>query len=173
MRRRIRTKPDDLSRLRERIVAFAASRHSREFAEDLAQDVLIVLHEKYAHVTRIEELVPLSLRILRFKMKAHWRKAARRGEDAQVSVADLPLADSSPDPSVYAERKEMLARLTAALGGLGARCREIFRLKIEGKGFEEIRAVLGAESINTVYTWDHRCRKQLLERMGGSWEKRR
>lgn len=25
-------------------------------------------------------------------------------------------------------------------------------------------------SINTIYTWDLRCRKQLLDLMGGSWE---
>jgi RNA polymerase sigma-70 factor (ECF subfamily) len=29
---------------------------------------------------------------------------------------------------------------------------------------------MGAGSINTVYTWDFRCRQHLLELMGGSWE---
>jgi RNA polymerase sigma-70 factor (ECF subfamily) len=29
---------------------------------------------------------------------------------------------------------------------------------------------MGAQSINTVYTWDHRCRQQLLDLMGGGWE---
>ena len=29
---------------------------------------------------------------------------------------------------------------------------------------------MGAQSINTVYTWDFRCRKHLLELMGGDWE---
>jgi RNA polymerase sigma-70 factor (ECF subfamily) len=28
-------------------------------------------------------------------------------------------------------------------------------------------------AINTVYTWDHRCRKNLLELMGGDWERRK
>ncbi|MDE3034265.1 MAG: sigma-70 family RNA polymerase sigma factor, partial [Acidobacteriota bacterium] len=49
-----------LARLRERIVAFAASRHQRGSAEDLAQEVLVVIHEKYGHLTRMEDLVPLS-----------------------------------------------------------------------------------------------------------------
>ena len=35
-----------LLKLRERIVAFAASRIQRDAAEDLAQEVLILLHEK-------------------------------------------------------------------------------------------------------------------------------
>ena len=42
-----------LARLRERIVAFAASHLAREAAEDLAQEVLMLLHEKYAHLERM------------------------------------------------------------------------------------------------------------------------
>ena len=36
-----------LAHLRERILAFAASRMGRDIAEDLAQDVLIVIEQKY------------------------------------------------------------------------------------------------------------------------------
>lgn len=57
-----------LSRLRERIVAYAASRLQRDVAEDLAQEVLMVLEEKYRAVEALDELVPLGFRILRFKM---------------------------------------------------------------------------------------------------------
>ena len=63
----------------------------------------------------------------------------------------------------------MLERLTKALSQVGGRCRELIRLKLEGKSFGEIQKILGAASINTIYTWDFRCRKQLLERLGGSW----
>jgi RNA polymerase sigma-70 factor (ECF subfamily) len=159
-----------LASLRERIVAYATYRIGRDSAEDLAQEVLVVLHEKYAHVTALEELVPLSLQIVRFKIMALHRKAARRGEYSQVPVDDVPLADPGQDPATYAERKQMQQRLMAALDRLGRRCREIFRLKLEGKTFAEIQVILGARSINTVYTWDLRCRKQLLELMGGRWE---
>src|SRR5919202_1269256 len=93
-----------LVRLRERIVAFAASRMGRDVAEDLAQ--------------------------------------------------------------------EMLERLTAATQRLGERCRQIFRLKLLGRTFPEIQEELGAASVNTVYTWDARCRQRLLELMGGRWEKK-
>jgi RNA polymerase sigma-70 factor (ECF subfamily) len=44
------------------------------------------------------------------------------------------------------------------------------RLKLQGKAFPEIQKIMGAAAINTIYTWDHRCRKNLLEAMGGSWE---
>ena len=56
------------------------------------------------------------------------------------------------------------------IGRLGERCRELFRLKLEGRGFSDIQQHFGAASLNTVYTWDHRCRQQLLEALGGSWD---
>jgi DNA-directed RNA polymerase specialized sigma24 family protein len=83
-----------LERLRERILRFAASKLTRDAAEDLAQEVLLVLHEKYPTLDRVEDLVPLSLEIARFKIMAARRKIVRRGEHTQVSVDDLPLADT-------------------------------------------------------------------------------
>ena len=159
-----------LGKLRERIVGFAASRIQRDAAEDLAQEVLILLHEKYGHLDKLEELLPLSLQIVRFKMMALRRKAQRRGEYTQMPVDEIQLPDGSADPLAAAERVEMRERLIAAISGMGERCRKLFALKLEGKTYAEIQAILGVASINTVYTWDFRCRKQLLESMGGSWE---
>ena len=161
-----------LLRLRERIVAFAASRIAGDAAEDLAQETLMLLHDKYAHVTRLEELFPLSMQIIRFKMVAMRRKSYRRGEAGQVSVDDIQIPDLGPDPATFVERKEMLERMTAAIGKLGTRCREMFRLKLLGRSFAEIQVEMKAGSINTVYTWDARCRTQLLDEMGGHWERR-
>jgi RNA polymerase sigma-70 factor (ECF subfamily) len=162
-----------LARLRERIVAFAASQLSRDLAEDVAQEALLLLHTKYGEVGRLEDLLPLSLQIARFKIVSLRRKTHRRGEDTQVQVEDVPVASAGLDPEASLEKKEMLERLTAALAKLEGRCRELFRLKLQGRGFEEIRQLLGVKSINTVYTWDFRCRKQLLERLGGVWEAER
>jgi RNA polymerase sigma-70 factor (ECF subfamily) len=161
-----------LAKLRERIVRFAASRLSGA-AEDVAQETLMLLHEKYSHVERPEDLLPLALQIVRFKVAALQRKAARRGEYTQISVAELPLADPAPDPAASLERKEMLERLARATSQLGARCREMMRLKLEGRTFPEIQRIMGAASLNTIYTWDHRCRRRLLELMGGDWERRK
>lgn len=130
----------------------------------------MVLHEKYASIDRIEELVPLSLQIARFKMMAARRKSHRRGEDGAVSVDDIQLPDLAPNPREWVERKERVERLAKAVEAMGERCRKIFRMKLQGMSFAEIQAALGVGSINTVYTWDFRCRKQLLERLGGSWE---
>jgi RNA polymerase sigma-70 factor (ECF subfamily) len=159
-----------LARLRERIVGFAASRYATEGAEDLAQEVLVVLHEKYSHVARMEELVPLAFQILRFKLFAQRRKASRHGEYSQVSVDDYPLHGDDPSPEEMMARKERLAQLTAGIRQLGRRCQELFRHKLQGRSFPEIRELMQVDALNTVYTWDHRCRKQLLEWMGGRWE---
>lgn len=159
-----------LARLRERIVAFAASRGAGAHAEDLAQEVLVLLHTKYGHLEAAEDLVPLAFQILRFKLVAHRRRAARRGEYDAVDVDAFPPASDAPDPATVLERKELLARLMGGIARLGERCRELFRLKLQGRSFAEIQDLMGAATLNTVYTWDHRCRKQLLEALGGRWE---
>ena len=161
---------DILLRLRERIVAFAASRMGRDVAEDLAQETLVVLEEKYPQVERLEELLPLSLQIVRLKMGALRRKTARRGEYTSVSVEDIPLRDGAADPAQEFARNQLQERLLHAIGEMEERCREMFRMKLEGKTFEEIRQALESPSINTIYTWDSRCRKKLLEKLGGSWD---
>jgi RNA polymerase sigma-70 factor, ECF subfamily len=156
---------DLLAALRERILAFAASRYGRQIAEDVAQEVLIVIHEKYSHLTRAEDLLPVALKITRFKMMAMARKSQRRGEGRTVDVDEMPLADHTVDLALEAEQKELVAQLERSLPLLGERCRELFRLKLEGKTFPEIQVALSAASINTVYTWDHRCREELRTRM--------
>jgi len=163
------TREDILRQLRERIVALATSRGIREGAEDVAQDVLMVLHEKYSHVTELTELVPLSFQILRFKMLDRHRKMLRRGEYNQESVDDQPRVDPGDNPFVQVEQKEQVMQFIAALQQLGERCQKLFRLKLEGHTFPEIMNILGERSINTIYTWDSRCRKQLLTLLGGRW----
>ena len=90
-----------LARLRERIVAFAASHLQRDTAEDLAQEVLLLLHEKYPQLERVEDLLPLSLQIVRFKILSTRRKAARRGEYTQVSVDDVRVCGVRRDGSLW------------------------------------------------------------------------
>lgn len=162
-----------LAKLRERIVAFAASHLSRDVAEDLAQEVLILLHEKYAHLEKAEDLLPLSLQIVRFKIMSLRRKSVRRGEYTQVSITDIPLPDLDANPADQVERKQMMEQLSRAMGQLGERCRDLMRLKLQGKSFPEIQKIMGVAAINTIYTWDHRCRKNLMELMGGDWEPKR
>src|SRR5689334_25251261 len=100
-----------LSALRERILAFATLRVSKDHAEDLAQDVLALLHDKYPHVVELTELVPLAFQVLRYKMLDAHRKALRRGEYNQESVDELPLAASGGTPETHLDDKQRVERL--------------------------------------------------------------
>jgi RNA polymerase sigma-70 factor (ECF subfamily) len=151
------------------MVGFAALKMGRDIAEDLAQEALLLIHQKYSAVDRVEELVPLAFQVLRFKMAGHHRKLFRRGEYSQVQAEEWPLEATEPDPELAAILKEGLEKLLKGISQMPPKCRELFKYKLEGLGFGEILAAMGAESLNTVYTWDHRCRKQLMERIGGRW----
>ena len=128
----------------------------------------MVIERKYGDVERAEELLPLAFQILRFKMTEFRRKAARRGEFDSASVDDVALADGAQDHAIALERRDLQEKLAAAIEKLDGRCRELMRLKLQDRGFEEIRVALGAATLNTVYTWDHRCRERLRELMGGA-----
>src|SRR6476660_8702941 len=132
-----------LASLRKRILAFATLRVSRAQAEDLTQEVLVVLHEKYPNVEELTELVPLAFQVLRFKMLDAHRKSLRRGEYNQESVDDLSLAAPDASPETQLDQKQRVERLMAALAQLGERCRDLFRWKLEGKNFPEIQTLMG------------------------------
>jgi len=154
-----------LATLRARIVGYAAYRLGRDHAEDLAQEVLLLLETKYPQVVSLEEMLPLAFQIIRFKIGDFRRKAARRREFGAVPVDGLPLAGPG---NVLAdlEQRELRQRLLEAVRQLDGRCREILRMKLQGRSYAEIQSKLGASNLNTVYTWDHRCRQQLMVKMG-------
>lgn len=127
----------------------------------------MVLEQRYRHVEAPDEALSLVFQILRFKMSGWRRKVSRRGEGLAVPIDDLPLAHPDADPEIQAERAELKERLKSSLAELGERCRELMRLKLEGKSFEEIRRHFRIEAINTIYTWDLRCRQQLKAKLEG------
>ena len=82
------------------------------------------------------------------------------------------LAAVQGDLAVYAHTVDLHSppalareRLMKAISGMGERCRKLLALKLEGKSFAEIQAVFGVSSVNTVYTWDFRCRQELIEKI--------
>ena len=163
-----------LEKLGQRIRRFAASKVPEDVAEDIAQDVLMLLITKYADKTELSDLAPVAFRIVRFKISAYRTKTTRRQEHLAIPLDDLvdrlesDRRFSRPDDRL--RQRQLSTRLVAAMSRLGPRCRRIFMMKLEGHGFAAIQHAMGANSINTVYTWDARCRRRLLELMGGSWE---
>ena len=130
----------------------------------------MLLHEKYPVVTSPSELLPLSFRILRLKMLDLRRRSMRRGEDNARRIDDDFADAAAGNPESLLARQRMLERLGSAMVALGERCQTLFRWKLQGKTFPEIQQLMRQKSINTIYTWDRRCRQRLLELMGGAWE---
>jgi RNA polymerase sigma-70 factor (ECF subfamily) len=162
-----------LGKLRERIRQFAASKVPKDVAEDLAQEVLMLLITKYGDKSELSDLAPVAFRIVRFKISAYRTKTTRRQEHLTIPLDDLAdrlKGDSGLSPDDLLHQRDLRRRLVSAVRRLGPRCRRIFILKLQGHSFADIQQAMGANSINTVYTWDARCRRRLLELMGGSWE---
>ncbi len=157
-----------LAGLRPRILAVARKRLSADDAEDLTQDVLLLLATKYTDVEDPGQLVALAIGILRRKRADFWRKRTRHGEGMVEDQAVSPLPDGAPGPETVAADRERLRLFTNAATRLGARCRDLLRRKLEGQSFVEMANELG-RPVNTVYSWDHRCHQNLRALLGDRW----
>ena len=167
-RERTLTRETALASLRLRILSAARRRLSPADAEDLTQEVLLLLTTKYAEVEDPAQLVALGLGILRKKRADLWRKSARRGEASAEDVTEVPLPHGGPGPDTVAADRERLRLFAEAAARLEGRCREILRRKLEGLSFVEIAAELG-RPVNTVYSWDFRCHQRLRKLLGDRW----
>jgi RNA polymerase sigma factor (sigma-70 family) len=157
-----------LASLRLRLLSTARRRLSPADAEDVTQEVLLLLATKYAEVEDPGQLVALGLEILRKKRADLWRKAARRGETGTDDTAQLRLSHGGPGPHTVTADRERLRVFAEAAKHLDGRCREILRRKLEGLSFVEIAAELG-RPVNTVYSWDFRCHQRLRKLLGDRW----
>jgi RNA polymerase sigma-70 factor (ECF subfamily) len=79
----------------------------------------------------------------------------------------MQLRSEQPDAAEQMERRQLADRLAAAVNKLGDRCRQLYRHKLAGKSYDEIRDLMGAKTTGAVYTWDFRCREQLRTQIGG------
>ena len=155
-----------LEQLRARIVAWATS-HQRARGidpEDLAQDVLVELHRRYPEIQDLEDLVPLSFRILDFKVRNESRKRIRRKEDQQMPVEELFLPNPSAGPEeqmMSGERQQQLAR---AAGRLKPKCKQLPRMQLEYNSLKKVSELLQVPE-GTIYSRWSRCRQALKKLM--------
>jgi RNA polymerase sigma-70 factor (ECF subfamily) len=160
-----------LAQIRDRVLRFAASRMSREDAEDRTQEVMIVLMEKvsqYGSITTADDIYRLALNILAKKRIGWYRKRHRRGEDTAQQVDVMPLRDPSPDPEQALGRKRLAQVLGSAVAGMDERCQQVIGLSLRGYGSAEIQKRLGMASENAVLLAVSRCRKKLREMLDAS-----
>jgi len=140
---------------------------SRADAEDLAQDVCMVLLQKYNQVANKEELLRLAYTILMKLRIGRWRRVARRGENTAKSVDDLPLKDPGDDPETVLRRKEFAEKIGKAIRSLGEPCRTVLLLKFQKHDTAYIQRAIGAPTENAVFLRLSRCRDKLDQKLGG------
>lgn len=163
--------------LRERIVGYGRSLVRgglirSEDIEDLAQESIVVLERKYAHVTALEELVRLGIRISQLKAKDLAGRKERRAERTGVSVDDSDLTDIGLRPDELLEAKERTARMVAAIRQLGQECREIVRLQFLGVATDDALKRLRYNKAADLHRKRHRCYERLRRLMGEPGEVR-
>ncbi len=93
---RLVDREDVLEKLFRRVVAYAARRIGADDAEDVAQETLLLLREKYAHLEDPTDLVKVIMTIASFKVRGVLRDRGRRRTEP---IDDkLVVADGAPNP---------------------------------------------------------------------------
>lgn len=143
--------------VRKRVIGFAAPRVGLDSAEDIAQEVLTLLVQKYSGVRDLTEMIQISVGIARNKIFERFRLSHRETELPENAPGKNDIHDE-------VERRQVMNRVVLAIMRLGERCRNVLKLKLlEEQDSLAIQQILNAKSINTVYTWEHRCFKQLIQ----------
>ena len=138
----------------------------RDDVEDLAQEVFLRLHRALPQFGQRSRLSTYLYRIVVNVAQDAWTR--RRRPDHAASSLTPPaegweerLVDRSPSPLALIERRELLAAVDAALGGLSAPERAALVLfHQEERSYDEIAAVLDLP-VGTVRTHLHRGRAKL------------
>ena len=148
-----------LELLRARIVAWATSHHRARGIdpEDLAQEVLLELHRRYPEIEELEDLVPLSFRILDFKVRNESRKRIRRKEDQQMPVDEVFMPNPAAGPEDQMLSREFRGQFFKAVDRLKPKCRQLLKLQLEHHSLKTVIQQLGVPE-GTVYSRSSRCR---------------
>lgn len=151
----------NLEIVRQNIAKYVA-RRNQEWADDIAQDALLVLHEKYPYLTALADLMPVGITTARNKLFEYQR---RRGREAQLDER----FDASDTRSRTVDEKLLqqsaAERLRDGISQLGDDCQRLLRMLLAGKSTADMKAILGV-SDGAYYTRLCRCRQKLAGVMG-------
>jgi RNA polymerase sigma-70 factor (ECF subfamily) len=148
-------------RLSARIRALAKKRvWDPQAAEDLAQETLKTVCEKYREVELPRGLLPWVFMVFHHKMGNYLKRERTRSREAQ-SLDDL--SASSEDEAI--QSFEIWECLEKALHLASPECRTIFRVLLSGGDRAAMLATFPGDPEGTVDSRLSRCRKRLLEHL--------
>ena len=134
---------------------------SAKINEDLVQDALIIIYEKYKTINFEKGIIPYAYRVLDYVISNNNQTNNRR---AQILEENKEILDEifRTEPSVASMLDNMgkAEELKWALSKLGEKSKKIILLKLQGFSGEEIMKFLGISEA-TLYTRTHRAVKQL------------
>lgn len=173
-----RAEAELFSALRVRFLALSKRRVRPDHQEDVVQETLGVVLEKYRDLAPGRGILVWSLAVLRNVIGNHYQRT-RRHRDRTVEVEDwqaLPAASSDPDPLATLNNSEAAARLETAIAELARRtprCGAIFAGLLESmergggprevsmRALELVQKEFPDLNRNAFYVALHRCRAQL------------
>lgn len=144
------------------MMAFAASRVSKDDAEDICQDACLKLLSN--RVSPVQDVGAWLFTTVRNRIIDHYRrKKADPLEDVHLTIREKDM-----DPQLMMDRRELKRRLRKAIDSLPEEQRYVFvQTEIEGRSFKELSEETGLK-INTLLSRKHkavlRLREMLSER---------
>lgn len=149
-----------LGQIQKTIVRIAANKLRRSGdAEDVAQDVVIVLTQKYSEVNDVDELLKLAKATMQNKVLSIWSRLGRR---KHVDLGEGPdLVDPGPDPERVAWIRKRAEIFATVLKNIDEPCRTILRMKAQGAKVDAIRVATNNQNQpNDISVKINRCVKQ-------------
>lgn len=153
-----------LEQVRGCVVRYVAGRNP-EWADDIAQEVMLLIHVRYPHLEKTHDLLPLGITIARLKIYEFQRRRTRGG--AQFAEEFDAVDSNSPSVEEQLIRKSAAERLRHGIRQLGVGCQQLLQMFLEGKKTDEMRGILGLTD-SAYYTRLCRCRQRLSLIMGWS-----
>jgi len=145
------------TRIRRTVFGFLRKRHPESEAEDMTQRAILVVLERYPHISQEADLIPLAVRCAQFVQLEEMR---RRRRLVQPPEDGWNLASNETPTEEKLLWNARLEQLYKAIPQLGERCRDILRQRLLEAQTEAIAASLQTTPA-TLYVWESRCRGSL------------
>ena len=144
-------------RIRHNVFGFLRRRHGESDAEDMTQRAILVVLERYPHISQERDLVPLAIRCAQYVQMEEMRKRRRTVQPPEGGF-DLPSGELPTEEKLLWDAR--VDQLYKAIPKLGERCRNILRQRLLEVPSNTIAASLETTTA-TLFVWESRCRAGL------------